>query len=289
MPAPGPALHVARQEPRPRATRGPSASQQDQARLPQQPTAPAPLPRQDVDEHDLSVSQRLTWANYRRKTRILRFQKTEARNKFGTHRASSVLHPAVTNGSSWTPQHPTSTDHCQGRAGTGGAGRAGPSAAPVRGHPGAAQPRGAFQGMPGPAASSLPVGSPPSAPPGRASQRRAHTHRSPGSRGPRAAPPQPGTPRPPLTLLAAGCRSPGSRGASRPDGGGDFRFSRAPTSSSRTAGRLQVGDGRPHRPAPQAGRFLSLGSWQSSARQTSTGCGFGKALSGILRSRSKFF
>ena len=199
MPAPGPALHVARQEPRPRATRGPSASQQDQARLPQQPTAPAPLPRQDVDERDLSVSQRLTWANYRRKTRILRFQQTEARNKFGTHRASSILHPAVTKGSSWTPQHPTSTDHCQGRAGTGGAGRAGPSAAPVRGHPGAAQPRGAFQGMPGPAASSLPVGSPPSAPPGRASQRRAHTHRSPGSRGPRAAPPQ--SPAPPALRL----------------------------------------------------------------------------------------
>lgn len=113
----------------------------------------------------------------------------------------------------------------------------------------------------------------------------------PFSRQPRASgcpAAEPGTPRPPLTLLAAGCRSPGSRGASRPDGGGDFRFSRAPTSSSRTAGRLQVGDGRPHRPAPQAGRFLSLGSWQSSARQTSTSCSFEKALSGILRSRSKF-
>lgn len=51
---PGPAPHNAR----------PAASRWDQARLAQQPIAPASLPRQDVDEHDLPVSQRLTWANY---------------------------------------------------------------------------------------------------------------------------------------------------------------------------------------------------------------------------------
>lgn len=149
MPAPGPALHVARQEPRPRATRGPSASQQDQARLPQQPTAPAPLPRQDVDEHDLSVSQRLTWANYRRKTRILRFQQTEARNKFGTHRASSVLHPAVTNGSSWTPSTLRAPTIARAAPAPEEQGGQGPAPRPSAGTQEPHSPAGPFRGYPG--------------------------------------------------------------------------------------------------------------------------------------------